>query len=130
MKKIYLLAEGGGDLGNGHIIRSYSLCERLEILKKIIPIIKYHSKTPPSNFQGLFNEKIKFIKDEKEFLIVDNAVIIIDGYTFDIDYLNKFNLKKNKIIFIADVHEKVPNCEILINHLSIVFLIQMFLKIY
>ena len=87
-------------------------------MKKVFPIIKYHSKNPPINIQNLFKKKIRFIKDEKEFSILENSILIIDGYTFNLNYINEFNSQNTKIIFIADVHEKVPNCEILINHLS------------
>lgn len=87
-------------------------------MNKVFPIIKYHSENSPIKTQNLFKKKIRFINDEKEFSIVDNSILVIDGYTFNLDYINKFNLQNNKIIFIADVHEKVPNCEILINHLS------------
>lgn len=93
------------------------MCERIGILNDIVPIIKFHSNKKLISSYNLFKCKILFFKDEKELKLIRNSLIIVDGYTFNLKYLNKLNLLDNKIIFIADVHERVPDCEILINHL-------------
>ena len=99
------------------MIRSFSLCERLGIVNDIVPIIKFHSNKKLILSYNLFKGKILFFEDEKKLKLIRNSLIIVDGYTFDLKYLNKLNSLNNKIIFIADVHERVPDCEILINHL-------------
>ena len=117
IKKTYVLLEAGGDLGFGHLIRSYTLCERLEILDHTFPIIKLHGDKEQIMALNLFRNEINFINLEEEIQPIYNSILIVDGYTFDIDYLNSLNKSNNCIIFIADVHKNVPNCEVLINHL-------------
>jgi len=117
IKKIFLLTEAGGNLGFGHLIRSYSFCEKLQILENTFPVIKFHGHKEQIVALDLFSNQITFIKNEKDLEPIYDSILIVDAYTIDIDYLNSLNKFNNRLIFIADVHEKVPDCEVLINHL-------------
>ena len=47
-----------------------------------------------------------------------NSIVIIDGYNFNISFINKItNEKKINLICIADVQKEIPNCKVLINQL-------------
>jgi hypothetical protein len=90
------------------LIRSYSFCEKLQILENTFPVIKFHGHKEQIVALDLFSNQITFIKNEKDLEPIYDSILIVDAYTIDIDYLNSLNKFNNRLIFIADVHEKVP----------------------
>lgn len=117
MKSIKVVIEGGGHYGMGHIIRSYAFCE-INNIEDIVEVYLISAK-PEINLNIPF-KKYKVYQDFEEIEKDDfmNTILIIDAYNFDIYYLNNLKFKyKFKVIFLADIHEVVPSCELLINHL-------------
>jgi len=119
MFKIYLISEFGGSYGFGHLYRSYTLCKNLSIIKDVIPILKNHDNQDNSLDNFAFENKVHFINQTKDILNVDlsNALVIMDFYSFNINIINTAIKKCKKSFFIADIHIKIPEVNIVINHL-------------
>lgn len=120
MSSYFVIAEGGGEIGMGHIVRQFSLCQLLKIESSIMAFIVTH--VPEEDFLtlGQFFPKCNMVKRAADAFesIPDGSLVFLDGYNFHIEELN--TIKRNKglrFIFVADTHKKVPDCEILINHL-------------
>lgn len=120
MKKIAVIAEGGGRYGMGHVVRSYTLCQNLGILSSINFFLKTETNTTINLNSKLYFKNISIIHNEMDCFneIKSNSIVIIDGYNFNIRFINKItNQKKLNLICIADVQKEIPDCKILINHL-------------
>jgi len=120
MRNIYNICEGGGQYGMGHVVRSFSFCKIIGIDKRVTTFIKSKININDIDNINFFFKNYRLIENEQKIYnqIKKNSIVIFDGYNFNIRQINRLNEKLNlKIIFISDIHEKVPDCEILINHL-------------
>lgn len=119
MSKIYLITEFGGSFGFGHLYRSYTLCKNLNIIKDVVPILMNHSKTNNLVNYFVFENKIHFVNHTNEILNFDlkDATVIMDFYSLNLDVINKAIGNCKKSFFIADIHNKIPETDIVINHL-------------
>tara|TARA_B100000965_G_scaffold397140_1_gene413178 strand:- start:1016 stop:1966 length:951 start_codon:yes stop_codon:yes gene_type:complete len=120
---IYNICEGGGNYGMGHVVRSFSFCNLILIQNKVKSFIKINIDIEEAKKINFYFKNYKLISDEIRIFeeIEKNSIVIFDGYHFNIKLINQLSKKLSwKIIFISDVHKKVPNCEVLINHLPYV----------
>lgn len=120
MRNVYVLVEGGGAKGMGHIIRQYSLCTLLGIEKSVTVLIV--TDVTENDFPDLDNNfpKRALYNNLSEALsaVPAGSLLFVDGYHFDPAELNSNKInKKLQIIFVADINDNIPNCEVLINHL-------------
>ncbi len=119
-KPIFVLVEGGVSKGMGHIVRQFALCQLLKIEKRVVVYLETDWTREEIDKRDLFFKNLYCVKKITDAFnqIPENAVVFMDGYNFDIQTINKLKrLKRLKIIFVADVHKNVPNCDVLINHL-------------
>ena len=120
MKKITVIAEGGGRFGMGHVVRSFTLCQNLNILSSVNFFLKTETQNSINLSSKLYFKNTSIIHDEMDCFndIESNSIVIIDGYNFNIRSINKITShKKLNLICIADVQKEIPNCKVLINHL-------------
>jgi len=123
MKQIYNICEGGGSYGMGHVVRSFSFCNLIQVERKVQSFIKINTDIKKIEKINFYFTNYKLYLDENSIFkqIPKNSIVIIDGYHFDIKLVNSLSKKLNwRVIFISDVHTKIPNCEVLINHLPYV----------
>ena len=78
-----------------------------------------HTKTNNLLNDFVFVNKIHFINHTNEILNFDlnNATVIMDFYSLNIDSVNKAIKNCRKSFFIADIHDKIPETDVVINHL-------------
>jgi spore coat polysaccharide biosynthesis predicted glycosyltransferase SpsG len=123
LKQIYNICEGGGSYGMGHVVRSFSFCNIIQIESKVQSYIKINIDIKETEKVNFFFTKYSLCRDEKSVLkqIPKHSTVILDGYHFDIELVNRLSKKLDwRVIFISDVHTIIPNCEVLINHLPYV----------
>jgi spore coat polysaccharide biosynthesis predicted glycosyltransferase SpsG len=104
----------------GHIVRSHSFCKIIGVDKRVTTFIKSKTDKNVIANNNFYFRNYKLVENEKTIYeeIEKNSIVIFDGYNFNIGLINRINKKLDlKIIFISDIHKKVPDCEILINHL-------------
>lgn len=120
MIPIIVIAEGGKKSGMGHIVRQFALCSLLGIQDKVTAYIQADWSEEELKTINFFFKSFRLIQNTSHVLqeISDGTLVLMDGYNFDIEKINELKkTKKLKIVFVADVHEHVPDCDILINHL-------------
>jgi UDP-2,4-diacetamido-2,4,6-trideoxy-beta-L-altropyranose hydrolase len=120
MRPAYVLIEGGKKIGMGHIIRQFALCKLLKIENKVKVFLKTDWTIEEAKRMDLSFKNLFFVKNIDDALekIPANALVLIDAYNLDIAKINQTKKIKNwQIIFVADEHKEVPDCEVLINHL-------------
>lgn len=64
MKQIYNICEGGGSYGMGHVVRSFSFCDLIQVERKVQSFIKINidiKKTEKINF---YFKNYKLFRDE------------------------------------------------------------------
>ena len=114
MKQIYNICEGGGSYGMGHVVRSFSFCNLIQVERKVQSFIKINTDIKKIEKINFYFTNYKLYLDENSIFkqIPKNSIVIIDGYHFDIKLVNSLSKKLNwRVIFISDVHTKIPNCE-------------------
>ena len=120
MRPIYVLTEGGKKMGMGHIIRQFALCRLLKIENKVNVYLKTDWTDKEIERIDLSFKSLFIVKNIDEALekIPSDVLVLMDAYNLDIAKINRTKKLKNwQIIFVADVHKEVPDCEVLINHL-------------
>ncbi len=117
-KYIYFLGEGNSKVGMGHISRLVAISMQL----KGIGLHKIYLINPDDSTYK-FLEKFKSLKFQKinhasqilEF-INENQILILDGYNFSSEFLNKLKLNNVFLVYIDDLNDKFLPVDIIINH--------------
>lgn len=121
-RKVILRADGGTQIGLGHIYRLLAVYEMLgdtlncvfainqpdEKVKKLIerfcPVIELNSP-----------DKAGEIEEMKQF-ITQKDIVVADGYTFDFDYLDSLRHMSGKLVVVDDMADRKITADIIINH--------------
>ncbi|MFY9311350.1 MAG: hypothetical protein WAQ28_20055 [Bacteroidia bacterium] len=120
MRSVVVIAEAGKKSGMGHVVRQFALCRLLGIQDKVTAYIQ--SDWTDKEVKGIdfLFDTYYLVKHTSVALeqVAEGTLILLDAYNLDIEKVNKLKEdKKLQIIFVADVHKEVPNCDVLINHL-------------
>lgn len=121
-RKVILRADGGTQIGLGHIYRLLAVYEMLggtfscmfainrpdDKVKKLIesfcPVIEL--KSP---------DKAGEIEELKQF-VTQKDIVVADGYTFDFDYLHSLRHMSGKLVVVDDMADRKITADIIINH--------------
>ncbi|MDQ3046719.1 MAG: UDP-2,4-diacetamido-2,4,6-trideoxy-beta-L-altropyranose hydrolase [Bacteroidota bacterium] len=123
-QKIVIRADGGTDLGMGHIIRCLALADMLRedfiilfavqstqksLLKFIHSVTATVVHLPPT---------IDFLEDAKYFsdYLSPDDIVILDGYHFNTEYQKIIKSKCAKLVSIDDLHSWHQFADVVINH--------------
>ncbi|MBC7387898.1 MAG: hypothetical protein H7329_01680 [Opitutaceae bacterium] len=120
MQTFFVLAEAGRSYGMGHVVRLFALCELLGIEKQVKVCIKTDWTAEEASAIDFLFHQIELVKDDHAAIdkIPPGSIVLMDGYHFSIEKINEAKKQKQwKIVFVADVQQHVPNCDLLINHL-------------
>lgn len=120
MRPAFVIAEGGKKSGMGHVVRQFALCKLLGIQNKVRAYIQSDWTDEEAKRINFFFDVFHLVKHTSIALeqIPVGSLVLMDAYNLDIGKVNKEKKVKNlQIIFVADVHKHVPDCDVLINHL-------------
>lgn len=120
MRSLVVIAEGGKKIGMGHIVRQFALCQLLNIQHKVTAYVQSDWTNEEASAMDFFFDTFHLVTDVFNVLeqIPSGSLVFMDGYNFDIDKINRTKrMKEWKMIFVADIHKEVPDCDVLINHL-------------
>lgn len=116
--EVYIRVDADNSTGLGHFYRCLALAEFIEAHFIITFVYK--------NFNLSLKRKIKkfnFQKIEKEndFFkkVIENSVVVVDGYDFGRDFFQELKKTKCKIISIQDIEQFSENVDLVINHLPL-----------
>ncbi|HEY4323083.1 MAG TPA: UDP-2,4-diacetamido-2,4,6-trideoxy-beta-L-altropyranose hydrolase [Mucilaginibacter sp.] len=116
-KKISIRADGGSEIGLGHIVRCIALAQ---MLMKDFDINFVCKQIPETSIQDI--KKLGFgfrsIKNEDEFLdsITADTIVVLDHYGLDTQYQKAIKEKGYKLVCIDDLHDKEFFADLIINH--------------
>lgn len=115
--KVYIRADGGAQIGLGHIVRCSALAH---MLKEHFEINFFCREIPDAireelNTSGFPCNKIE---NEDEFLdkLTYKTIVVLDGYHFDTDYQKQIKASGAKLVCIDDIHNKEFVADVIINH--------------
>ncbi len=110
-------ADGGSDIGLGHLIRCISLAHMLDDKFRIQ---FFALKFPSSLRSELINNgwSISMIDNESNFLnsLTQSEIVVLDGYHFDSAYQKIIKNKECKLVCIDDLHQQYFYADMVINH--------------
>lgn len=115
--KVYIRADGGLNIGLGHLIRCMALAH---MLKDDFQIIFACNQIPESVINQLTIEGFLFarISSEADFfnLITDKDIVVLDHYGLYTNYQKKVKEIGSKLVCIDDLHDKEFYADLIINH--------------
>ncbi len=117
MRKIAIRADGGSDIGLGHLIRCFALAE---MLKNDFKIEFYCIRIPEDILSDIIasNYQVHLIKQNSAMksLIDVSTLIILDGYHFSSEYQLELKVAGYKLVCIDDLFDKEFYADLIINH--------------
>lgn len=117
MQKIAIRADGGADIGLGHLIRCFALAEMLTNDFEI----GFYCISIPENIHRNFianNYPVHVIKQNSDMnsLIDLSTIIVLDGYHFSSAYQLELKDAGYKLVCIDDLFDKEFYADLIINH--------------
>ncbi len=116
-EKIYIRADGSLAKGLGHLTRCIALAKMLTSEFESIFVCR---EIPESIFCDLSRTgfEVNLVTTEDHFfsLITNRDMVVLDDYSFDIEYQTKVKSLCRKLIFIDDLHEMEFVADLIINH--------------
>jgi UDP-2,4-diacetamido-2,4,6-trideoxy-beta-L-altropyranose hydrolase len=116
-EKIYIRADGSLNIGLGHLMRCIALAQMLTPEFEPILVCQHIPKSIMDDLNKAGFEVI-LVENEDDFfsLISNKDMVVLDDYSFDIDYQKKVKSLSGKLIFIDDLHEMEFVADLIINH--------------
>lgn len=116
-KKIFIRADGGNEIGLGHIVRCTALAQMLRNDFEINFVCKQIPETSRQDINKL-GFGFRLIKREADFLSSLSAglIVVLDHYGLDTEYQKAIKEKGCKLVCIDDLHDKVFYADLIINH--------------
>ncbi|WP_448699652.1 UDP-2,4-diacetamido-2,4,6-trideoxy-beta-L-altropyranose hydrolase [Mucilaginibacter sp. AW1-3] len=109
--------DGNAQIGLGHLVRSIALAQMLQGMFKITFISK---EIPPEIISEIESNGFAYqsVSHESAFfsLINHHDIIVLDGYSFDVDYQKQIKSTGCKLVFIDDLHNQDYLADLIINH--------------
>ncbi len=120
--KVFFRVDGNAQIGLGHMVRCVALAQMLNDAFDIIFVCR---EIPSQTTKELNanNFKLYEVKDEPSFFekIDNGAVVVLDGYHFDIEYQKQVKAAGAKLVCIDDLHDMEFVADLIINHAPGVF---------
>lgn len=115
--KIAIRADGGQQIGLGHLIRCIALAH---MLKRNFEIFFYCKEIPDEILIEINSEGFNFyrLEHEEDFFehISNNSITVLDGYSFNTDFQIKVKSTGSKLVCIDDLHKIEFVADLIINH--------------
>jgi len=121
-RRIILRADGGTQIGLGHIYRLLAVCEMLKDTYNCIFAINHPDEKVKQLVEGFCPVAALQSADthgelkELEQMVTRNDSVIADGYTFDCEYLSQLRAMSDKLVMIDDMADRKVTADIIINH--------------
>lgn len=114
---IYFRADGGSEIGMGHLVRCFSLAKMLSLEF----VIAFCCRFAPKSFIDdllIAGFKMYSLSVEEDLFnhLNDGDIVVLDNYKLGIAYHQKIREMNVKLVCIDDVHEKPFDADIIINH--------------
>ncbi|MDT0644233.1 UDP-2,4-diacetamido-2,4,6-trideoxy-beta-L-altropyranose hydrolase [Zunongwangia sp. F363] len=114
---IFIRADGGLEIGLGHLVRCIALAQMLKVKYKF----EFVCKSIPEKFQEEITSQgfsVRIISSEEDFFgkLVPGTMVILDHYGMDSGYQQRIKSKESKLVVIDDLHDKEFFADIIINH--------------
>lgn len=114
---ILIRADGGPQIGLGHLIRCSALAH---MLKDYFEINFFCKEIPQSNKTELQQSGFPVVQIESEEQFIDSvsreSIVVLDSYEFGTDYQRKIKAVGAKLVCIDDLHDKHYVADVVINH--------------
>lgn len=122
--KVIFRADGGSEIGLGHVIRSLALAEMLHDFECVFAIQNpaTHLRAQIENVCSQIIELPVLSKSDEAFVfelepyITGNEIVVLDGYGFATAYQNVIKAKGCILVCIDDIHAYHFVADIIINH--------------
>ena len=122
--RIIFRADGGTDVGMGHVVRSLALAEMLKSEFTIVFAIKKPEASILSKIKSVTQEIIvlpettDMLLDVSEFKkhLKKEDVVVLDGYLFKTEYQKEIKSIANKLVVIDDLHAWHQVADVVINY--------------
>ncbi len=105
--QIFLRADGNQQIGHGHVARMLAL---LEILKSLSKEINFVSRSSSKEIQQqIKGEAVNLLSIEDEAfisLLNENSIVILDGYSFDVNFQKDVKQKGAQLVCYDDFISK------------------------
>lgn len=119
MRKFDLIfrADGGSDIGLGHLIRSFALARMIDSLFNIHFVCIDAPETFIKELQE-FKYSFNKINNENEFIerVKKSDIVVIDHYKIGIYLHKQIRAKGARLVCIDDLHDKSFDADLIINH--------------
>lgn len=121
-KRVIFRADGNGEIGYGHFIRTLAIAGLINDCFECI----YATKKPTSyQLQEIFrvcNDVIGLSDDDSHFdellmHLQDGDIVVLDGYYFSSEYQNRIRQYGAKVVYIDDFSDRFYVCDALINNI-------------
>lgn len=115
--KVFFRADGGLQIGMGHLVRCIALAQMLKDDFDIYFACKYIPANCIIELDELGFNLIN-IKEERDFLEIlsNDVIVVLDHYDLDSNYQSNIKDKGCKLVCIDDLHDKVFFADLIINH--------------
>lgn len=116
MSEIYIRADGGNEIGLGHLVRCISLAEMLSA-KFNITFVSRQIPEPIKDDLNKSGFSLVTIAGDDEFfeVIKPGAIVVLDHYGLDTAFQKKLKDLNHKVVCIDDLHDKVFYADVIIN---------------
>lgn len=122
MHKVILRADGNTQIGLGHVYRLIAMCEILspkfechfaihnpgekvkELIQEYCPVIELMADNPVQELEEL------------KGIISKMDTVVLDGYNFNIDYMQSLRQLCDKLVVVDDMADRPLSADIIINH--------------
>jgi UDP-2,4-diacetamido-2,4,6-trideoxy-beta-L-altropyranose hydrolase len=122
--KVIFRADGGSEIGLGHVVRSLALAEMLYNFECVFAIQNpgMHLKAQIENVCSQIIELPVLSKNDKNFVfelapyLTGKEIVVLDGYAFATEYQNVIKAKGCMLVCIDDIHAYHFVADVVINH--------------
>lgn len=123
--KVIFRADGGSEIGLGHITRSLALADMLKKDFRTIFLTSAPSPEIQSKIKDICEDIIilpetKNLNEEANYLAAEfierGDIVVLDGYNFTTEYQKIIKLKQTRVVCIDDIHAYHFIADIVINH--------------
>lgn len=115
--KVYIRADGGPEIGLGHLVRCMALAQ---MLKSEFSIHFFTKEIPPNLSNDIISQGflLNRISSENDFFsfLTGKEIVVLDHYDFSVNYQKQIKSKGSKLVCIDDLHDKEFVADLIINH--------------
>jgi UDP-2,4-diacetamido-2,4,6-trideoxy-beta-L-altropyranose hydrolase len=114
---IFIRADGSQKIGMGHMIRCISLAHMIKSTFRIVFVCKEIPQQTIEELRLSNFELIQILSEDTFFELLKNRqTVVLDGYTFDINYQKRIKELSCNLICIDDLYNQEFIADLIINH--------------